>query len=73
MEVRSVRLPSPMTPDLFGGLSFTRGDGAEVWTVVHRQLPGSWDASLRLRPPGYDLLVGVEWRLWAANNPTPPW
>ena len=70
MEVWSVRLPSPMTPGLLEGLSFTRGDGAEVWTVVHRQLPGSWDASLR--PPGCDRLVGVEWRLWVANGPCPP-
>ena len=70
MEVRSVRLPSPMTQGLLEGLCFTRGDGAEVWTAVHRQLPGSWDASLR--PPGYDQLVGVEWRRWAANGPCPP-
>ena len=46
MEVRSVRLPSPMMRGLLDGHCFTRGDGAEVWTAVHRQLPGSWDVSL---------------------------
>ena len=70
MEVRSVCLPSPMTPELLEGLSFTRSDEAEVWTAVHRQLRGSWDASLQ--PPGCDWLVGVKWRLWAANGPCPP-
>ena len=76
MEVRSVRLPGPMTRSLLKGLCLTRGDQAKVWKAVHRQLPGSWDASLR--PPGCDQLVGVEWRLWAANSPRPrvvvwPW
>ena len=58
-----------MTWGLLEGLCFTCGDGAEVWTAVHRQFRGSLDASLR--PPGYDRLVGVEWRLWAANGPCP--
>ena len=70
MEVRSVRLPSPMMPGLLDGLCLTRSDGAEVWTVVHRRLSGSWDASVR--PPGWDRLVGVHWRLWAANVLCPP-
>ena len=72
MEVWSVLLPSPMTYGLLKGLCFKRGDGdgAEVWTAVHRHLPGSWDASLR--PPVYDRLVWVDRRLWAANGPSPP-
>ena len=60
MEGKSVRLPSAITWSLLEGLCFTRGDGAEVWTGVHRRLPGSWDAALRpprLRPAGWD---GVE-------------
>ena len=61
MEVRSVCLRSPMCPDLLEGLSFT-----EVCTAVHGQLPSSRDASLR--PLGCDLLVEVQWSLWAANS-----
>ena len=26
----------------------------------------------RCRPPGHERLVGVEWRIWAANSPCPP-
>ena len=66
MEVKSVRLPIPMTQSLVEGLCFTRGDGADLCTAVHRRLPSS-----SRRPPGYDL-VGVEWRLWGANSPCPP-
>ena len=40
MEVRSVRLPSPMTPSLLEGLRLTRPEGAGVWTEVHCQLLG---------------------------------
>ena len=69
MEVRSVGLPSPTTRGILEGMCLTRGDGAEVWTAVHRQLLGSWDASLR--PPGHDRLVAVEWRLRAASGPCP--
>ena len=47
LEIRPVRLPSPMSPGLLDGLCFTRANGAEVWTAIHRMLPGSWDASLR--------------------------
>ena len=70
MEVRSVRLPIPMIRSLLGGLYFTRGDGAKMWTAVHRQLLGSWDVSLR--PPGCGQLVGVKWKLGAANGLCPP-
>ena len=70
MEGGFVPLPSPMMQGLLERPCFTRGDGAEAWTAVHRQLLGSWDVSLRL--PSYDRLVGVEWRLWAANGPCPP-
>ena len=69
MDVRSTGLLSPVTRSLLEGLHFTRGDGAEVWTAPRRQLPGSWDVSLR--PPGYNRLVGVEWRLWEANGVCP--
>ena len=70
MEVRSVRLPNPVMRSILEGLHFTRGDGADVWAAVHRQLLDAWDTSLR--PPGHNRLVGVEWRLWAANDPCPP-
>ena len=70
MEVRSVRLPSPMAGDILEGLQFTRGDGTDVWTTVHHQLP---DARHRtFQPPGHKCLVAVEWRVWAANSPCPP-
>ena len=40
MEVQFVRLPSPMTLDLLEGLSFTRGDGAELWTPATASFVG---------------------------------
>ena len=49
MEVRSLRLPNPMTRNILEGLHFTRGDRAALWTSVHRQLPEAWHNSLR--PP----------------------
>ena len=36
MEVRSIRLPNAVTQDILEGLHFTRGDGGDVWTAVHR-------------------------------------
>ena len=41
-----------------------------MWTAVHRQLPDVWPQVYR--PPGHERLVGVEWRVWAANGPCPP-
>ena len=41
-----------------------------MWAAVHRQLPEAWHKSLR--PPGHKRLVGVEWRVWAANGPYSP-
>ena len=70
MEIRSARLPSPVERDILEGLQFTRGDGADVWTAVHRQLPDAWHTTFR--PPGHERLLGVEWRVWAANSPCPP-
>ena len=70
LEVRSARLPSPVERDILEGLQFTRADGAYVWTAVHRQLPDAWPQAFR--PPGHERLVGVEWRLCAANRPCPP-
>ena len=70
LEVRTAGLPNPVERDILEGLQFTPADGADVWTAVHRQLP---DASHRtFRPPGHERLVGVEWRVWAANSPCPP-
>ena len=63
MEVRSFGLPSPVVQDILEGIQITRSDAADVWTAVHRQLPG---------PPGHERLAGVEWRMWAANSPCPP-
>ena len=60
MEVQSVRLPTPVARDISEGLPFTRGDGADVWTAVHHQLPDAWHRTFR--PPGQERLVGVEWR-----------
>ena len=70
LEVRTARLPSPVDGDILGGLQFTRASGADVWTAVHRQLPDAWPQVYR--PPGHERLVGVEWRVWAANGPCPP-
>ena len=70
LEVRTVRLPSPVERDILQGHQFTRADGADVWTAVHRQLPEAWPQAFR--PPGHERLVGVEWRVWAANSPCPP-
>ena len=70
LEVRTARLPSPVERDIVEGLHFTRADGADVWTAVHRQLPDAWPRAFR--PPGHERLVGVEWRVWAANSPSPP-
>ena len=36
VEVRSVRLPNPVTPGILEGLQCTRGDAADVWTAIHR-------------------------------------
>ena len=47
-----------------------RPDGADMWTVVHRQLPDHWPQAFL--PPGHERLVGVEWRVWAANSPCSP-
>ena len=41
-----------------------------MWTAVHRQLPDAWTRAFW--PPGHERLVGVEWRVWAANSPCPP-
>ena len=70
LEVRTARLPSPVERDILEGLQFTRADGADMWTAVHRQLPDAWPQAFR--PPGHERLVGVEWRVWAANSPCPP-
>ena len=70
MEVRTARLPSPVESDILEGLQFTRADGADVWTAVHRRLPDAWHKTFR--PPGHERLVGVEWRVWAANSPCSP-
>ena len=70
MEVRTARLPSPVDRDILEGLQFTRAGGADVWTAVHRLLPDAWPQVFR--PPGHERLVGVEWRVWAANSPCPP-
>ena len=42
LEVRTARLPSPVDRDILEGLQFTRADGADVWTAVHRRLPDAW-------------------------------
>ena len=52
MEVCSVRLPSPVAWDILEGLQFTRGDGADVWTSLHGQLPDAWHRTLR--PLGHE-------------------
>ena len=70
LEVRTACLPSPVDRDILEGLQFRRADGADVWTAVHRQLPDAWPQVFR--PPGHERLVGVEWRVWAANSPCPP-
>ena len=70
LEVRTARLPSPVDGDILEGLQFTRSGGAYVWTAVHRQIPDAWPQVFR--PPGHGRLVGVEWRVWAANSPCPP-
>ena len=41
-----------------------------MWTAVHRQLPDAWPQVFRLT--GHERLVGVQWRVWAANSPCPP-
>ena len=70
LEVRTARLPSPMDRDIVEGLQFTRADGADVWTAVHRRLPEAWPRVFR--PPGHKRVVGVEWCVWATNSPCPP-
>ena len=70
LEVRTARLPSPVDRDILEGLKFTRADGADVWTAVHRHLPDAWPQAYR--PPSHEHLVGVEWHVWAANSPCPP-
>ena len=70
LEVRTASLPSPVDRDIQEGLQFTRADGADVWTAVHRRLPDAWPQVFR--PPGHERLVGVEWRVWAANSPCSP-
>ena len=69
LEVRTARLPSPVDRDILEGLQFTRADGADVWTAVHRRLPETRPQVFQ--PPGHERLVGVEWRVWASNSPCP--
>ena len=59
-----------MERDILEGLQFTRADGADVWTAIHRRLPDAWPQVFR--PPGHERFVGVEWRVWATNNPCLP-
>ena len=70
VEVRTARLLSPVDRDILEGLQFTRADGADVWTAVHRRLPDAWPQVFR--PPVHERLVGVEWRVWATTSPCPP-
>ena len=70
LEAHTARLPSPVERDILEGLQFTRADGVDMWTAVHRQLPDAWPQAFR--PPGHERLVGVEWHVWAANSPCPP-
>ena len=70
LEVRTTRLPCPVEWDILEGLQFTRADGADVWTAVHRRLPDAWPQVFR--PPGHERLLGSEWRVWAASSPCPP-
>ena len=70
LKVRTARLPSRVDRDILEGLQFTRADGADLWTAVHRRLPDAWPQVFR--PPGHERLVGVEWRVWATNSPCPP-
>ena len=70
LEVRTARLPSPVDGDILEGLQGTRAGWADVWTAVHRQLPDAWPQVYR--PPDHERLVGVDWRVWAANSPCPP-
>ena len=69
LEVCTARLPSPVQTDILDGLRFMQVDGADVWTAARRQLPDAWHRTFR--PPGHERLVGVEWRVWAANSPCP--
>ena len=69
LEVRTARLPSPVDGDILEGLQFTRADGADVWTAVHRRLPDAWPQVFWLA--GHESLVGVEWRVRATNSPCP--
>ena len=69
MEFLSVCLLNPVARDILEGLQFTRGDGADMWTAVHRELPDAWHKTFR--PPSHERLVGVEWRVRAANSPCP--
>ena len=41
-----------------------------MWSAIHRQVPDAWPQAFR--PHGHERLVGVEWRVWAANSPCPP-
>ena len=70
LEVRTARLPSPVDGDILERLQFTRAGGADVWTAVHRQLHDAWPQVYR--HPRLERLVGVKWRVWAANSPCPP-
>ena len=65
LEVRTARLPSPVEGDILEGLQFTRADGADMWTAVHRQLSDAWPQVFR--PLGHERLVGVEWGVWTAK------
>ena len=70
LEVHTARLPSPVERDILEGLQFTRAEGADMWTAVRRQVPDAWPRAFQ--PPGHERLVGVEWRVWAADTPCPP-
>ena len=67
LEVPTARPPSSVERIILEGIQFTQADGADVWTAVHPQLPDAWPQAFR--PPGHEHLVGVEWRVWAANSP----
>ena len=69
------RFALPASPALWTGTSWRESSsrglaGADVWTAVHRRLADAWPQVYRLL--GHERLVGVEWRVWAANSRCPP-
>ena len=51
-------------------MELTCGPPSTAVQLRRCELPNAWHKTFR--PPVHERVVGVEWRVWAANSPCPP-